>query len=287
MPEQQERIAGNRLPHIAPGTKRGGHFCAGGLEVVVKPHGAGLQCTHASQNSDGGAEIGFSGCLIDGAYSSFAHEPVQKVAGVGALQLKVHRVGPGLRHVDRPARPYTSMDYSGAMVPVQKRLISEPVHEEGSVGVAQNVVDGVLTLQLGHAVVQGEQVKVVVAEYDMSRVPKCPHKLENFDVIWSAVDEIADEPQLVCVRGDVGGVEQLSQCGAAAVDIADDVGGHVEMGGYGRSEGADRGAMSGLNRSNTNPCARFWNMAPAGVTLGWMRRPIDPHRQGVASGHQD
>ena len=89
-----------------------------------------------------------------------------------------------------------------------------------------------------------QQMQVMVAQHGERSVAQRLHRAQYRQRIGTAVDQIADQPQSVAraIEGDQ--IEQLSELGVTALDIADDV---VAHGRSGSSRVAKRGS---LNRSS-------------------------------------
>src|SRR5437867_10400668 len=88
-----------------------------------------------------------------------------------------------------------------------------------------------------------QQMQVMVAQHGERSVAQRLHRAQYRQRIGTAVDQIADQPQSVAraIEGDQ--IEQLSELGVTALDIADDV---VAHGRSGSSRVAKRGSLKSI-----------------------------------------
>src|SRR5262249_29684537 len=81
----------------------------------------------------------------------------------------------------------------------------------------------------GGAAGAGEQVQVVVAQHAGHAVAELARPAQHIERARSAIDQVADQPQLIDVRLEVDEPEQAVQARHAALDIADRVACHVPL----------------------------------------------------------
>ena len=118
---------------------------------------------------------------------------------------------------------------------IARGLFAQPFAHVVGVGLGEELEDsGVALSRLGEPVADGEQMDVVVAEYDGGGGFIFHHPADGFGGLWSAIDEVADLDDGVGVGLKLDCGEQPPKSGEASVQVADGVGCHGSGGGRGR-----------------------------------------------------
>src|SRR5262249_31101074 len=125
-----------------------------------------------------------------------------------------------------------------------ERPALQPVEELVAVGRRENRRDRVATMGLRMSRRHGEQMEIVIAENGGRRVAERLDFAQRGERFGAAVDEIADEPQLVAARGKREQLQKLTQLHVAALNIADRVVAH-ELERHARRRHERRGDVNG------------------------------------------
>lgn len=116
------------------------------------------------------------------------------------------------------------MHHQEAVFEDRQRLVTKPCDELVAIGRGEDVGDRVALAGFSDACSDCQQVDVVVAEDGActAGLAKCDDLAQRGQRLGAAVDEVADEAQ-----GGVGGEggQQRLEGGAAALEVADGVGG--------------------------------------------------------------
>jgi hypothetical protein len=109
-----------------------------------------------------------------------------------------------------------------------KAAAAQPVEQAAPITGAEHVVQRVtafcVTLRAMRA---REQVEIVIAEHDDGIVAQRLDEAQYAQGVRAAIDEIADEPELVPIRVELQAVEQCAQFGCAALHVTDGVARHL------------------------------------------------------------
>src|SRR6218665_2591048 len=100
-----------------------------------------------------------------------------------------------------------------------ERALAYPVHELSTVGCRENGLGQIASLGLGFAVVGGQQMQVVIAEYGFSGVPQLFDQTQHTQRVRAARHEIAGKPQAVTSGIKAYEVQQVLQCLKTALHI--------------------------------------------------------------------
>ena len=112
-------------------------------------------------------------------------------------------------------------------VVMQDRTGLQPVEQGLAIGrVEHRLETSIASLERGVAAGHGEQVQVVVAEYDDGRVTERLDTAQYGERVGSPVYEVSDEPQPVSSCVEVDFREQRLQFERAALHVADGVDRH-------------------------------------------------------------
>jgi hypothetical protein len=116
-----------------------------------------------------------------------------------------------------------------AVLDVQQRARAKPRRELAAVGRIEQLAQRVALAVPLKALGDGEEMQVVVAEDRDRRLPERPHEAQALEGIGAAVDEVADEPELVARGIETNRLDEPRERLEAALDVADREGGQVYL----------------------------------------------------------
>ncbi len=145
----------------------------------------------------------------------------QERCEVGAAQHGLDLVRQGQRLRDVPLWRHAGMHQQPALGLVGQRPLAQPVEPGLAVGCGQDLVQGVAAVRAAHAVGEGQQVQVVVAEQAGRAALERAQPAQHGQRARAAVDQVAQRMQVVA-RGRVADLgEQPRERVVAALDVAD------------------------------------------------------------------
>ncbi len=130
----------------------------------------------------------------------------------------------GLRH--RPGRVQPGVDQDEPVLGVQQRAVPQPVEQLVAIRRGQHLVERVALLGGRDPGGAGQQVQVVIAEHHRGGVTEVAGPAQHVERAWAAVDQIADQPQVIGPGPELDALEQPVEAGLAALQVADAVARH-------------------------------------------------------------
>ncbi len=101
--------------------------------------------------------------------------------------------------------------------------MTQPVQQLVSVRRGEDLVEralgGMLQIALGHR----QEVEVVIAEHHHRLLTQIAHEAHHGERLWSAIDQIAHQPELIAGRVEAELIEQIQQLTLATLDITDGI----------------------------------------------------------------
>ena len=158
---------------------------------------------------------------------SIAVHGAQEVGQVRAAQHCFHFGGQGQGLGQIPLRHDARVHHQPAVGMDRHRLLTQPVQQGRSVRGAEDVIHRVAPAGRANAVGHREQVQVVVAEQAGGGATEVLQQPQSVERRWASVDQVAQQDDLVTRRRKRQCRQKPLQCGAAALDVADQVGGHL------------------------------------------------------------
>lgn len=116
-----------------------------------------------------------------------------------------------------------TVDHRVLAIDVHERAMAQPIDERVAIARGEHVVERVALLLRRDARDACEQVQVVVAEHGDHRVALRDRPAQHVERRGAAIDEIADEPELIARRRVAEVVEQPIEARLAALNVADRV----------------------------------------------------------------
>ncbi|MNY23893.1 hypothetical protein D3C86_1575770 [compost metagenome] len=109
------------------------------------------------------------------------------------------------------------------LVMMQQRQVAQPVEQLVAIRRVEDFAQGIALLQSLGVVRHGQQVQVVIAEHAGHRFAHGKQEAQGFQRLRAAVDQIADQPQVVASRIEGHPIEQALERLQAALDVADGI----------------------------------------------------------------
>ena len=147
----------------------------------------------------------------------------QKKFQVGAAQRLLHFScqRQGLRRC--PLRQHARMHHQPTVALQRHGAVPQPVQQRFAVGRLQDVLHGIVTAWLAHALPQRQQVQIMVAQQALRRVAQRHQLAQQAQRVGSAVDQIAQQVHGVAASGKINLLEQALKWQVAALQVADTV----------------------------------------------------------------
>ena len=111
-------------------------------------------------------------------------------------------------------------------VVVQQFLPAQPVEQIVAIRRVDDFAQRVVLLQALDVVGRGQQVQVMGAQHRGDRVAHGVEEAQRAQRIRTAVDQVADQPQVVPARLEIHALKQAFERLQAALDVADGIQGH-------------------------------------------------------------
>jgi len=125
---------------------------------------------------------------------------------------------------DVPLRQEARMDHGGVPRDVDHRAASQPVEQVIPIRRGEHFPQRVVLAALDMALGERQQMQIVIAEHDHGAISEIAHEAHGRERGRAAVDQVADEPQVVVRTIEPEGLEQRLQFVEAALNVADRVG---------------------------------------------------------------
>ena len=110
---------------------------------------------------------------------------------------------------------------------VEQGTLPQPVQQFIPIRCCENVTESVAVFGARNALGHGKQMQVMIAEHADGGVAQVADGAEGLQRAGTAIDEVADEPDLVGSRIETDSVQQCHKLGMATLNITYGIGGHV------------------------------------------------------------
>mmetsp|Transcript_4959 Transcript_4959/g.18008 ORF Transcript_4959/g.18008 Transcript_4959/m.18008 type:complete len:200 (+) Transcript_4959:670-1269(+) len=196
MAEGDGRAAAGAAGHVEPGHeawRRGGGAVLG---LQIQP-AVGAAKTQPRQRIDRETQAVGAGQGRAPALRLVAVHRVQEAGQVRAAQHGFDLAGQGQGVLQRPGRHDAGMHHQPAGLIPGQVLLPQPVDQGRAVGRREDVVQRVTGADPAHAVGDGEQVQVMVAEQAGGRAAEGLEPAQRRERPRPAVDQVAEQPEAV------------------------------------------------------------------------------------------
>jgi len=154
----------------------------------------------------------------------------QEFIGAIAREHRLHLARQHERRGHGPRRQEAGVHHRELALDRHQRPRGKPSEQCVAILGGENGIERVVGMRLAVAGGDRQQMKIMIAEHGHGRVAQRDHFAQHGQRIGPAIDQVADEPQAVGVGRETDEVEQLAEFGVAALDIADCVERHLNVG---------------------------------------------------------
>jgi hypothetical protein len=110
---------------------------------------------------------------------------------------------------------------------VHHRAVPQPIEQIVPICSSDDVIESVVLATLHAILRKRQQVQIVVAEHDHGAIPETTYEAQGGERRGTAVDQIANEPQMVPCAIEAERLEQPLQLVETPLNVTDRVGGHA------------------------------------------------------------
>ena len=174
----------------------------------------------ARKRIDDGAQTVVAGqILLPGLRRVAVHLP-DEIHIVVAAQHRLDFARQLQRLVGRPSRQHPRMHQQMTVLQMRQLLPAQPVQQFIPIRRGENLVQRIALVQLADARRHRDQMQIVIAQHRDRAVAQRLHQAQHLQRTRPAIDQIADEPELVLCRVETDLLQQLLQFFVTPLNVA-------------------------------------------------------------------